>query len=141
MLKLKITTILIFFFASLTFAQKADYIIGKYHLPNNLDIRIYKTKSGKYFGKVIALNGFEDGQTKDIKNSDKSKRNDLLIGKVIIKNLEYDTDEKEWTNGTIYGIEKGLTLNFEITKVGEKEITVVASKLVFWKTLVWKRIL
>ncbi len=141
MLKFKITTILIIFFASLTFAQKADDIIGKYHLPNNLDVRIYKTKSGKYFGKVIALNGFENGQTKDVKNSEKSKRKDLLLGKVIIRNLEYNVKEKKWTNGTIYGIEKGLTLYFEITKVGQKEITVVASKFVFWKTLVWKKIL
>jgi len=47
------------FYSSISFAQQSDIIIGKYRLPNKLEIEIYKNK-GKYFGKIIALNGFEN---------------------------------------------------------------------------------
>ncbi len=136
----KIIIILVFLFLSLNiFAQKADDIIGKYHLPNKLDIEIYK-KGNKYFGKVIALNGWENGQTKDYKNPDKAKRNELLKGKIIIKNLEFDPDEKEWINGEMYGPEKGMFFNLKITEIREKEVEVVGSKYLFWKTIIWKKV-
>jgi hypothetical protein len=57
-------------------------------------VKIFKVDN-KYFGKIIALNGYEDGQTVDLKNPEKPKQNDLLLGKVIIENLRYDTDEKK----------------------------------------------
>ncbi len=81
----KIIIALIMLFTINTFGQQADDIIGKYHLPNNLDVQIFKVKD-KYQGKIIALNGYEDGQTKDFKNPEESKQNDLLIGKIIITN-------------------------------------------------------
>ena len=139
MLKLKLIILFIILSTSISFAQQADRILGEYRLPNKMDIRIFKYK-GKYYGKIIALNGFEDGQTKDIKNPESSERNKPLIGKIIIRNLEYDSDEKEWINATIYGVEKGMILNFKITKSNQKEIEVVASKYLFWRTLNWKRI-
>ncbi len=136
----KIIIIVAFLFLSLNiFAQKADDIIGKYHLPNKLDIEIYK-KGNKYFGKVIALNGWENGQTKDYKNPDKAKRNEPLTGKTIIKNLEFDANEKEWINGEMYGPEKGMFLNLKITEIRKNEIEVVGSKYFFWKTLIWEKI-
>ncbi len=139
MLKLRLITYLIVFFTTYSFAQQPDVIIGKYNLPNKLDIEIFKN-SGKYFGKIIALNGFEDGQIKDLNNPDKSKRNELLIGKVIIKNLEFDKDEKEWVNGNMYGPEKGMIFNLKITEIRQDEIEVVGSKFFFWKTLVWEKL-
>ncbi|MCD4679962.1 MAG: DUF2147 domain-containing protein [Bacteroidales bacterium] len=69
MLKLTLTISLIILLTSVSFAQQDDIIIGNYHLPNKLDVEIFKN-SGKYYGKIIALNGFEDGQTKDINNPD-----------------------------------------------------------------------
>jgi len=121
------------------FAQQADIIIGKYHLPNKLDVEIFET-NGKYFGKIIALNGFEDGQQKDIKNPDRSQRNDPLLGKLIIKDLEYDKDEKKWINGSMYGAEKGMNFNMLITEVRANEITVVGSKFIMRKSLVWEKL-
>ncbi len=136
----KIIITVAFLFLSLNIiAQKADDIIGKYHLPNKLDIEIYK-KGNKYFGKVIALNGWENGQTKDYKNPDKAKRNEPLKGKTIIKNLEFDANEKEWINGEMYGPEKGMFLNLKITEIRKNEIEVVGSKYFFWKTLIWEKI-
>ena len=140
MLKFKLTISLLILFTSISFAQQANEIIGKYRLPNKLDVEIFKCKN-KYSGKIVALNGYEDGQTKDFKNPDKSKRNDPLIGKIIIENLEYDKEEKEWINGEMYGPEKGLVFNLKITEIKQNEIIVVGSKFLFWKTLKWEKII
>ncbi len=138
MKKIVIVSILLFT-AALGFAQKADDLIGKYYLPNQLEVEIYKT-GDKYFGKIIALNDYEGGQTKDIKNPDKSKQNDPLLGMEIIKNLEFDADEKQWLNGEMYGLEKGLVLNLKVTEMHEKKIIVIGSKYIFKKTLEWKKL-
>jgi uncharacterized membrane protein len=137
---MKKKVVLLMLFVSVTlFAQQADDIIGKYRLPNKLDIEIYKN-GNTYSGKIIALNGYQNGQTKDVKNSDKSKRNDNLLGKVIISNLKFDTSEKEWEDGKMYGPEKGMTVNLEITEFKDNYITIVGSKFVFWKTMKWQKI-
>ena len=137
--KIKLTIFLILISSSFSFAQKADDIIGKYHLPNKLDLEIYKT-NGKYSGKIIALNGYENGQTTDIKNPEKSKRNNPLLGMILIKDLEYDQKEKQWVNGSMYGPEKGIVLNLKVTEIRQNEIVVVGSKYFFWKTLEWEKI-
>ncbi len=139
MLKLKLTLAFILFITSFSFAQDADVIIGKYRLPNKLDVEIFK-QDGKYFGKIIALNQYENGQQKDIKNPDQSKRTDLLIGKLIIENLEYDHKENKWLNGSMYGPEKGMVFNLKIVENMKDEIVVVGSKYIMWKTLKWKKI-
>ena len=137
--KIKFATLIFFLSLFSSFAQQADDLIGKYRLPNDLDIKIYRNND-KYFGKIIALNEYENGVTKDYKNPDASKHNDLLLGKVIIKNLEFDTENKEWINGNMYGPEKGMIFNLKITEIGEKEIEVVGSKYFFWHTVKWKKL-
>lgn len=134
-----IITLILLFFATIIFAQKADDIVGKYRLPNKLDVEIFKHKD-KYYGRIIALNGFEDGQTIDVKNSDKTKQKEKLVGKIIIKGLVFDEDEKQWLDGEIYGAEKGILLDLKVTAMHEKEIVVVGSKYLFWRTLVWEKI-
>ncbi len=125
--------------SSVLFAQNADKIIGKYHLPNNIDIEIYKDGDG-FSGKIIALNNFDNGQTKDVNNPDKSKQNNPLIGMVIIHHLKYNKDENKWINGSMYGPEKGMNFNLKVTEIREHDIEVVGSKYIFWKTLSWKKI-
>ncbi len=122
-----------------SFAQQADEIIGKYRLPNKLDVEIFKS-NGKYSGKIIALGDFDEGQTTDINNPEKSKRGNPLLGMIIINNLEFDKDEKQWINGEMYGPEKGMIFNLKITEMREDEIEAVGSKYLFWKTLVWKKL-
>jgi len=139
MLKRSFIISIVIFMTSFTFAQQADEIIGKYHLPNDLDVEIFKEGS-KYFGKIIALNNFEDGQTKDVNNPEESRQKDALVGKVIIENLEYNKEKKQWLNGSMYGPEKGMVFNLKITEMRKHEIEVVGSKFVLWRTLQWQKI-
>lgn len=131
-------SLLFILFAINAQAQMADDIIGKYRLPNNLVVEIFK-QNGRYFGRIAELNNFENGQKKDINNPDKLKRDDSLLGKIIIENLEFDSREKQWKNGTIYSAEKGLVLDFKITAIRNNEIEVVGSKYIFRKTLIWAK--
>jgi len=137
--KLTITLLLFLIITGSSIAQKADELIGKYRLPNKLDVEIFK-ENGKYYGKIIALRDFEEGQTTDIHNSDESKHNDPLIGMQIINGLEFDSEENKWINGSMYGPEKGMIFNLKVIEMKDKEIVVVGSKYVFWKTLVWEKI-
>lgn len=139
MLKLKLIIAFTLFITSISFAQNPDVIIGKYRLPNKLDVEIFK-QNGKYFGKIIALNEFENGQQKDINNPDPSSQADALVGKLIIKNLEYNQKDNNWINGSMYGPEKGLVFNLKITENRADEIVVVGSKYIMWKTMEWKKI-
>ena len=125
---MKNTVVVIFLLiSSISYAQQANDIVGKYHLPNKLDVEIFKLNN-KYFGRVIALNGWENGQTTDFKNPDESKQGELLLGKVIIENLEFNKKEKQWVNGEMYGPEKGMIFNLKVVEVRDKEIEVVGSK-------------
>jgi hypothetical protein len=131
--------ITLLFVTNFAFSQNADDIIGKYHLPNNLDVEFFK-ENGTYSGKIIALNGYEDGRTKDSKNSDSSLKNRDLLGLIIIKNLKFDPEKKEWVDGEMYGPDKGIHVNLEVTELKDDKITVIGSKFLFWKTLTWKKI-
>ncbi|UBM61231.1 DUF2147 domain-containing protein [Candidatus Sulfidibacterium hydrothermale] len=115
--------------SSTLWAQNGDAIIGKYHLPNNMDVSIYK-QGNKYFGKIIRL--YNDDHVPDTTSS--------LIGKVIIKNLEYDPADKEWVNGTMYAPDKDMTFNLKVTEMRKDEIVVTGSKFIIHKTLIWKKI-
>lgn len=129
------------FIASVSFvkAQSSDAIIGEYHLPNAIDVEVY-AQNGTYCAKIIRLNGFNDGQEKDINNPKKANREKLLLGKVIVENLVFNTENKQWDGGTIYAPEKGLSLEFKITECRKDEIEVVASKYLFWRTLIWRKL-
>ena len=139
MKKLSLSIIMPVLIASYLMAQSGDAVIGRYHLPNNLDIEIFKS-DGKYLGKIIGLDGFNDGQEKDIYNPEKSNQEELLLGKIIIHGLDFDAAKNQWVNGRMCGPEKGLFFNLRITEVSPAEIKVVASKYLFWKTLSWEKI-
>ena len=137
---IKNTLSIVFLLATVAgFSQQANAIIGKYRLPNKLDIEIFKVDN-EYFGKIIALNGYEEGQTVDLKNPDKSKRNNPLLGMVIIKNLKYDEKEGKWLDGKMYGPEKGMVFNLKITEIKNNKATAVGSKYFFWHTLQWEKL-
>ena len=139
MRKLVLIIILSMQLASSLFALDADVIIGRYHLPNNLDIEIFKSEN-KYYGRIIGLEGFNDGQQFDINNPEEALTGQPLLGRIIINNLEYDPAENRWVGGSMYGPEKGLIFNLKISEVREDEIVVVGSKYLFWKNMTWKKL-
>lgn len=114
-------------------------IVGRYRLPNQLEIEIYPTEKG-YAGKIVALNDFEKGQTKDVNNGDKKEREKPLLGKVIIEKLTYDADSKQWSGGTMYAPEKGMNVNLKVKSVNDSVAVAEGSKLLFKKTINWERI-
>ncbi len=126
-----------FLMVTATTAQNADSILGTYHLPNNLDVKIYK-QGQKYYGKIIALTNDKTG-AKNIQGTDRIPQDRSLIGKVIIKDLEYDKDNNEWINGVMYAPGKDMYFNLKVTEVHPDYIVVVGSKFILRKTLVWKR--
>ncbi|MFO7828746.1 MAG: DUF2147 domain-containing protein [Bacteroidales bacterium] len=134
-----IIVVFVFTTSSSAPTDKADRITGKWLLPDHLVIEIYKV-SQKYYGKIIDVTRFNDGQVKDIHNPDRSKRNDRLVGKVIISGLEYNQKSGEWINGIIYAPQKGLTLDLTIVKINGKNLEAKGSKFFFSKTINWKRI-
>lgn len=117
----------------------ADKIIGEYRMPNDLDIKIFKSRDDSYQGKIIALNGFNEGQRIDINNPDKGKKMDSLLGKIILKGLQFESERKEWTGGRMYSPEKGMEVRLKVIENNTQSITVVASKYLFSKTLDWER--
>ena len=139
MKQLKIITCFIIFVTHTSFAQNADDILGTYLLPNNFEVEIFKN-NGKYFGEIVSLDNYNSGETKDVRNPDKTKRSDSLLGKVIVKDLKYDSENKEWINGGLYGPEKGINIHLRSTEAKKTEIVVVGSKLIFPYTMVWKKL-
>jgi len=138
-LKIRLIIILFALSSGALFAQKGDDIVGKYRLPNGLDVEIYKN-GNNYEGKIISLQDYKEEESKDVHNPDKSKRDEPLMNKVIIRELEFDNDEKEWNNGTMYGPDKGMYVNLKVTEIRDDEIEVVGSKYLFSKTLIWKKL-
>ena len=76
---------------------------------------------------------------KDIHSPNESDQDEFLLGKVIINNLEYDQEENEWVDGTMYGPEKGLMFNLRISEIRQSEVVAVATKYFFRKTLTWEK--
>lgn len=114
-------------------------IEGRYRLPNDLEIEIYLFE-GKYVGKIVALNNFNDGQITDVKNPDKSDRKKPLIGKIIIEGLTYDATANNWMHGTMYAPEMGMKVNLKVNSVNESEAVAEGAKFLFHKTVHWKKV-
>lgn len=123
--------------------KQGDDLLGRYRLPNQLEIEIYpKTDSEGmkvYEGKIVALNNFEKGQIKDENNPDRGERHKQLLGKVIVKGLQYNSTIAQWTDGSMYAPEKGITVNLKVKSVSDTAAIAEASKLFFSKTVTWKK--
>ncbi len=92
---------------------QADNVIGYWLTEEDKSqVRIYRAKNGKYYGKIIWLNEplNEKGKPKkDINNPDKKKRERPVKGLLILRGFEYDKSDEEWDDGTIYDPENGNT--------------------------------
>jgi len=91
--------------------NKADDIIGIWLTSGKEPAKIQIYKAGeKYYGKIIWLkNPTENGkQRTDGNNPDKSKRNNPIIGLLMLTGFKFDGDD-EWKGGDIYDPESGNT--------------------------------
>jgi uncharacterized protein (DUF2147 family) len=92
-----------------TAVDNADAIIGVWKNGSGKGhIQIFKNNN-RYYGKIVWLRDSVDpatGKPKvDRKNEDPGKRNNPLIGLVMLKDFVYD--DGEWTDGHIYNPSDG----------------------------------
>lgn len=90
---------------------KADDITGIWLTRGKEPAKIQIYKSGeKFYGKIIWLkNPTENGKQRvDGNNPDETKRQNLIIGLVMLIGFKFDGDD-EWKGGDIYDPESGKT--------------------------------
>ena len=92
-----------------------------YNEEKTAKIQIYKGTDSKFYGKVVWLKVPDmDGKPKtDMKNPDKARHNDPIIGLLLLKGFKKD-GEKEYVDGTVYDPKNGKTYKCKITAKGDK---------------------
>ena len=102
--------ILLTLFVALAFiALKAQEEVVKgiyFNTEKSSKIKIFKATNGKYYGKIVWM---EEPEKKDIENPDEAKRQDPIMGMLLIKEFEFEASKKQWNNGTIYDPKNGKT--------------------------------
>lgn len=92
-----------------------------YNQEKTAKIKVYKAKDNKYYGKIVWLKEpAENGKPKvDDDNPDPAKRNQPLMGLVVLKDFKYEGDNV-YTGGTIYDPKNGKTYSCKMTLKGDK---------------------
>ena len=120
-----------------------DDIIGVWLTTGKEPAKIQIYKSGdKFYGKIIWLqNPLEGGKQRvDANNPDKSKRNELIIGLVILKGFKFNGDD-EWKGGDIYDPENGKSYSSYINLKDKNTLKVrgYVGISLFGRTETWTR--
>ena len=105
---------------------KTDDIIGTWLTGGNQPAKIQIFKSDNtYFGKIVWLqNPLENNKPiADVNNPDKTKRNQGIIGLMILKGFRFDGDD-EWKGGKIYDPENGKTYNCILSLIEKNTLNV-----------------
>ena len=111
MKKISIVIGLIFLF-SIQLSAQADKVIGFWLTDEGeSQVEIFKKSNGKYYGKIVWLEEpNENGKPKvDDDNPVVSLQNRPILGLELLKGFSYDSEDKEWENGTIYDPDSGKT--------------------------------
>lgn len=127
----------------LLFAQKhADDIVGIWMVnENKAKIQVYRSGT-KYYGKIIWLKepNRKDGKQKvDAHNPDPKKRNNSVIGLVVLKDFVFD--DGVWNSGDIYDPSSGNEYSCKITMPDRNTMKVrgYLGISLFGRTEIWKR--
>ncbi len=98
---------------SITVKAQSNRVVGFWLTEKKTSqVEIYKNSAGKYEGKLVWLDEplDENGRPKtDKDNPEQSLRSRPLKGIILLKDFEWDAQDKEWENGTIYDPENGKT--------------------------------
>ena len=100
------------FLASAYISAQADKVLGFWLTAKGTSqVEIYKGTDGKYYGKVSWLEEpNENGKPKvDEENSDPELQKRQILGLPLLQGFEYDKQDKEWNNGSIYDPDNGKT--------------------------------
>ena len=104
-------------------------------------IQIYKSGQ-KYYGAIVWLKSPDENGVRriDIHNPDKSKRNDPIVGLVIMRDFRFNGKD-EWENGKIYDPRSGNTYSSYITLKNQNtlKITGYIGIPLFGRTETWTR--
>jgi uncharacterized protein (DUF2147 family) len=103
------------------FAQKDPVERLWYNDEKTAKIEIFKAADGKFYGKIVWLKEpLREGKPKvDIHNPDASKRNDPIIGLMILKGFKKD-GATEYHDGTVYDPKNGKTYSCKMYYKGDK---------------------
>lgn len=77
-----------------------------YNTEKTSKIKIFKATNGKYYGKIVWMN---EPDKKDVNNPNDDKKDDPIMGMLLIKSFTYNAEEKTWENGVIYDPSNGKT--------------------------------
>ena len=137
-MKHQLILILAFFALSNTsFAQQQ--IVGKWISEDGEGITEIYQKDGYFYGKISWLKKPNDDKGKpytDTENPDKTKRNQPLLGLVILKHFIYKNNE--WQGGTIYDPNSGKTYSCTIW-VSHSKLKVRGYWGIFYQTQTWTK--
>ena len=97
--------------SSILFAQ-ADKVVGFWLTEKGTSqVEIYKAEDGKYFGRISWLEELnENGKPKvDEENADDALKSRPILGLNILEGFDYNQEDQEWENGSIYDPDNGKT--------------------------------
>lgn len=103
------TSFILLFAFLVTFGLKAQEESVKglyYNTEKTSKIKIFKATNGKYYGKIEWM---KNPEKKDVNNPDAARKDDLVLGMLIVKDFTYDPAKKQWTGGSIYDPDNGKT--------------------------------
>jgi uncharacterized protein (DUF2147 family) len=116
---------------------RADDIIGTWRTEDETgQILVYKS-SNLYYGKIAAGTSKEKF---DVKNPDKERRNDPLIGLIILKGLKFENNA--WKNGKVYDPHNGKTYSCTITLMNPDTLEIRGFVGFSWigRSELWRRV-
>ncbi|MBU3677788.1 MAG: DUF2147 domain-containing protein [Chitinophagaceae bacterium] len=108
-------------------------------------MKIYKTTSGHYAGKIVWLKEPIDPETGkpklDKRNPDESLRNVPTLGLVNLKGFTYNEEEKEWQNGTVYDpkVGKEYSCKMKLQDANTLDVRGFIGVSMFGRTDTWTR--
>lgn len=112
---MKIATLLFSFLICFFSAVAQNQIIGKWLSEDKQAITEIYEQNGKFFGNINWLKKptDENGEAyKDAANTDKSKRNQPIIGLVVLSDFSFQNNE--WKGGIAYDPKSGKSFNCKL---------------------------
>jgi uncharacterized protein (DUF2147 family) len=124
----------------------ADAVVGLWKNGEGTGvIKVYKTTSGHYAGKLVWLKEPIDPDTKqpklDKRNPNPELRTVPTLGLVNMKNFTYNEADKIWENGTIYDPKNGkeYSCKMEMKDANTLEVRGFIGVSLFGRTDIWTR--